>query len=188
MTIESKPKMALDLKRNKADFAVSEIDPISKACQDYLKSETELNDLELLIKQRKENLRQQNELIVQLMEERGVRSIKMRDGQSVDIKPFYTGSITKDKQEEAFQWLREHGYDDIIKNQIIVKFGRAEDDKADQIFSELASKGLDTDRNVKVEPMTLKGFIRELVEGGKELPMETFGVYVGHKIIIKKGK
>ena len=185
MTIESKPKMALDLKRSKADFAVSEIDPISKACQDYLKSETELNDLELLIKQRKETLRQQNELIVQLMEERGVRSIKMRD---VDIKPFYTGTITKDKQEEAFQWLRENGYDDIIKNQVIVKFGRAEDDKADQIFSELAKKGLDTDRNVKVEPMTLKGFIRELVESGKEIPMETFGVFIGHKITIKKGK
>ena len=56
------------------------------------------------------------------MEERGVRSIKMRDGQSVDIKPFYTGSITKDKQEEAFQWLRENGYDDIIKNQITASF------------------------------------------------------------------
>ena len=26
--------------------------------------------------------------IVQLMEERGVRSIKMKDGESVDIKPF----------------------------------------------------------------------------------------------------
>ena len=52
----------------------------------------------------------------------------------------------------------------------------------------MAKKGLDTDRNVKVEPMTLKGFIRELVESGKEIPMETFGVFIGHKITIKKGK
>jgi hypothetical protein len=36
--------------------------------------------------------------------------------------------------------------------------------------------------------MTLKGFIREMIESGKELPMETFGVFVGHKINIKKGK
>jgi hypothetical protein len=133
-------------------------------------------------------LRQQNELIVQLMEERGVRSIKMKDGQSVDIKPFYTGTITKEKQQEAFQWLRDNGYDDIIKNQVVVKFGRAEDEKANNVFTELANKGLDTDRNVKVEPMTLKGFIREMIESGKELPMETFGVFVGHKINIKKGK
>jgi len=178
--------MTLDLRRSKKDFEVNEVDPISKACQDYLKSEDEINNLELMLKSKKESLRQQNELIVQLMEERGVRSIKMKDGQSVDIKPFYTGTITKEKQEEAFQWLRDNGYDDIIKNQVVVKFGRAEDEKADNVFTELANQGLDTDRNVK--PMTLKGFIREMIESGKELPMETFGVFVGHKINIKKGK
>ena len=180
--------MTLDLRRSKKDFEVNEVDPISKACQDYLKSEDEINNLELMLKSKKESLRQQNELIVQLMEERGVRSIKMKDGQSVDIKPFYTGTITKEKQEEAFQWLRDNGYDDIIKNQVIVKFGRAEDEKADNVFQQLANQGLDTDRNVKVEPMTLKGFIREMIESGKELPMETFNVFVGHKINIKKGK
>ena len=180
--------MTLDLRRSKKDFEVNEVDPISKACQDYLKSEDEINNLELMLKSKKESLRQQNELIVQLMEERGVRSIKMKDGQSVDIKPFYTGTITKEKQHEAFQWLRDNGYDDIIKNQVVVKFGRAEDDKASSVYQELANQALDVDRNVKVEPMTLKGFIREMIESGKELPMETFGVFVGHKINIKKGK
>jgi len=180
--------MSLDLRRDKQNFEVSEIDPISKACQDYLKSEDEINNLELLLKSKKESLRQQNELIVQLMEERGVRSIKMKDGQSVDIKPFYTGSITKEKQDEAFAWLRDNGYDDIIKNQVVVKFGRAEDDKANQMYTDLANKGFDTDRSVKVEPMTLKGFIREMLESGKELPIDTFGVFVGHKVKIKKGK
>lgn len=180
--------MTLDLKRDKKDFEVNEVDPISKACQDYLKSEEEISNLELLIKSKKDSLRQQNELIVQLMEERGVTSIKMKDGQAVDIKPFYTGSITKDRQEEAFQWLRDKGYDDIIKNQVVVKFGRAEDEKANQMYTSFLEKGFDIDRNIKVEPMTLKGFIREMIESGKELPMETFGVFVGHKINIKKGK
>tara|TARA_R100000734_G_scaffold19120_2_gene18264 strand:+ start:4991 stop:5533 length:543 start_codon:yes stop_codon:yes gene_type:complete len=180
--------MSLDLRRDKKDFEVNEVDPISKACQDYLKFETEINDLELLLKAKKEGLRQQNEHIVQLMEERGVRSIRMTDGQSVDIKPFYTGSITKEKQEEAFQWLRDNGYDDIIKTQVVVKFGRAEDEQALKVWNSLMNQGLDTERNTKVEPMTLKGFIREMIENGKELPMETFGVFVGHKINIKKGK
>ena len=76
--------MSLDLRRDKKDFEVNEVDPISKACQDYLKSEEEINNLELMIKAKKESLRQQNELIVQLMEERGVTSIRMKDGQSVD--------------------------------------------------------------------------------------------------------
>ena len=123
-----------------------------------------------------------------MFEERGVTSIKMKDGSNVEIKPFYTGSISKDKQEEAFVWLRENGYEDVIKNQVIVKFGRAEDDKAQNLFSDLANQGLDTDRNVKVEPSTLRGLIREIKESGKDIPTETFGVYVGHKVNIKKGK
>lgn len=180
--------MTLNLRKEKSDFEVSEVDPISKACQEQLKLEKEIEDLESLMKAKKDLLRQNGEQIVSLMEERGVKSIKMSDGQSVDIKPFYTGSISKDNQEEAFQWLRDNGYDDIIKNQVVLKFGRAEDEKANQIYSDLASKGLDADRNIKVEPMTLKGFIREMIENGKDIPMETFGVYVGHKINIKKGK
>jgi len=180
--------MTLDLRKEKSDFEVSEVDPISKACQEQLKLEKEIEDLESLIKVKKDLLRQNGEQIVSLMEERGVKSIKMSDGQSVDIKPFYTGTISKDNQEEAFQWLRDNGYDDIIKNQVVLKFGRAEDEKANQIYNDLASKGLDADRSIKVEPMTLKGFIREMIENGKDIPMETFGVYVGHKINIKKGK
>ena len=180
--------MTLNLRKEKSDFEVGEVDPISKACQEQLKLEKEIEDLESLMKAKKDLLRQNGEQIVSLMEERGVKSIKMSDGQSVDIKPFYTGTISKDNQEEAFKWLRDNGYDDIIKNQVVLKFGRAEDEKANQIYSDLASKGLDADRSIKVEPMTLKGFIREMIENGKDIPMETFGVYVGHKINIKKGK
>ena len=180
--------MKLDMRRENSNFEVNEVDPISKACQEYLTEEKEIDDLEILLKTKKESLRQRNEHIVQLMEERGVTSIKMKDGQAVEIKPFYTGSISKDKQEEAFQWLRDKGYDDLIKNQVVIKFGRAEDDKANKLFTDLANQGLDTDRSVKVEPMTLKGFIREMIESGKELPMDTFGVFVGHKINIKKAK
>ncbi len=180
--------MAINLRREEKDFQVTEVDPISKSSQDYLKAEKEVEDLEALIKVKKEVLRKANESLVQLFEERGVTSIKMKDGSNVEIKPFYTGTISKEKQEEAFEWLRDNGYEDLIKNQVIVKFGRAEDDKAKNLFSDLANQGLDTDRNVKVEPSTLRGFIREMVEGGKELPMDTFGVFVGHKVNIKKGK
>jgi len=180
--------MAINLRREQSDFQVTEVDPISKASQDYLKAEKEIEDLEALMKVKKEVLRKANENLVQLFEERGVTSIKMKDGSNVEIKPFYTGSISKDNQDEAFAWLRDHGYEDLIKNQVIVKFGRAEDEKAKELFSDLANQGLDTDRNVKVEPSTLRGFIREMIEGGKNLPIDTFGVFVGHKVNIKKGK
>ena len=33
----------------------------------------------------------------------------------------------------------------------------------------------------KVEPMTLKAFVREQVEGGKKVPFDLFGVYIANK-------
>ena len=33
----------------------------------------------------------------------------------------------------------------------------------------------------KVEPMTLKAFVREQVEGGKKHPFDLFGVYIANK-------
>ena len=43
----------LDLRKEKSDFEVSEVDPISKACQEQLKIEKEIDDLESLMKVKK---------------------------------------------------------------------------------------------------------------------------------------
>ena len=40
---------------------------------------------------------------------------------------------------------------------------------------------INTNKKEKVEPMTLKAFVREQVEGGKELPFDLFGVYIANK-------
>ena len=50
---EMRQQYDLDLRRDKKDFEVNEVDPISKACQDYLKSEEEINNLEMMIKAKK---------------------------------------------------------------------------------------------------------------------------------------
>jgi len=42
--------MAINLRREESDFQVTEVDPISKASQDYLKAEKEIEDLEALMK------------------------------------------------------------------------------------------------------------------------------------------
>ena len=39
-----------------------------------------------------------------------------------------------------------------------------------------------------VEPMTLKAFVREQINEGKEIPMEKFGVFVGAETKISKSK
>ena len=85
--------------------------------------------------------------IPKMMQEMNITKLKLKDGESVEVKPFYYASISQgrgendsdffDRRSKAFKWLRENGLGDIIKNDITVTFGRDEDNKALQ-YAELA--------------------------------------------------
>ena len=70
------------------------------------------------------------EIIPTMLSEMGLSSLKLADGSSVDVKPFYSATITVQNRDKAFNWLRINGLGDIIKNEISVSFGRSEDNKA----------------------------------------------------------
>ena len=60
------------------------------------------------------------EIIPTMMSEMGLSHLKLMDGSSVDVKPNYSASITIANREAAFNWLRNNGLGDIIKNEIFV--------------------------------------------------------------------
>ncbi len=64
-----------------------------------------------------------------LMDEMGVEKIEV-EGASVSCKPVVHASIPVPRKEEAFAWLRENGLDGIIKNDVVVTFGKGEDNIA----------------------------------------------------------
>ena len=126
------------------------------------------------------------EVIPTMLSEMGLSFLKLQDGSSVEVKTNYSATITQANKEAAFNWLRENGLGDIIKNEISVSFGRNEDNKAAD-YAELAKgQGLEPQQKLKVEPMTLKALVRERMEAGKEMPTELFNIYVGNKTTIKR--
>ena len=54
----------------------------------------------------------------------------------VSVKKEFRCTLPKDdsKREHAYQWLRDQGLGDIIKNNVFVTFGKGEDDKAEQLL------------------------------------------------------
>jgi len=126
------------------------------------------------------------EIIPTMMSEMGLSHLKLMDGSSVDVKPNYSASITIANREAAFNWLRNNGLGDIIKNEILVSFGRNEDNKAADYAALARERGFQPTQKLKVEPMTLKALVRERIEAGKELPTELFNVFVGNKTTIKR--
>ena len=125
------------------------------------------------------------EVIPTMMSEMGLAELKLHDGSHLKVSTSYKAHISEANKEMAFNWLRENGLGDIIKNEISVSFGRNEDNKAAD-YAELAKRsGFTPTQKMKVEPMTLKALVRERIEAGKEMPTEIFGVYSENKTTIK---
>ena len=149
--------------------------------------EDQLKIMEEALKEKKKEIdRVSGEVIPTMLSEMGLSQLKLADGSSVDVKPFYSASISAQNKDKAYEWLRNNGLGDIIKNEISVSFGRNEDNKAAN-YAELAkSNGFQPTQKLKVEPMTLKALVRERIEAGKEMPTEIFNIFVGNKTTIKR--
>ena len=147
----------------------------------------EIEKTEKDLKQRKKDLEHiSGEVIPTTMAEMGLSHLKLMDGSSVDVKPNYSANITIANREAAFNWLRNNGLGDIIKNEILVSFGRNEDNKAADYAALAQERGFQPTQKLKVEPMTLKALVRERIEAGKEMPTELFNIFVGNKTTIKR--
>ena len=148
--------------------------------------EKEIEEIESVLKERKDQQRKLlEESIPAMLQELGMKKFTMEDGSTIDIKPFYSASIKEENRAVAYQWLRDNGYDDIIKNTVSVRFGRNEDKLCETLINQLREQNYPVEQAEKIEPQTLKAWAKEMVERGVEFPTETFGVYVGHKATIK---
>ena len=157
-----------------------------KSLADQVKSLRDLEDQvkadEELLKNKKRDIEKiSGEIIPTLLSEMGLSSLKLADGSAVEVKPYYAANISIKNREAAYNWLRNNGLGDIIKNDITVSFGRNEDNKAAEYANLAKSQGYQPTQKLKVEPMTLKALVRERIEKGVEMPMDIFNVFVGNR-------
>ncbi len=181
--------MTIDFEKDQTEVLdkTTNINKLADKIKELQAQQEQLQIQEDAVKQKKKDIEYlSGEVIPTMLSEMGLSFLKLQDGSSVEVKTNYSATITQAKKAEAFNWLRENGLGDIIKNEISVSFGRNEDNKAAD-YAELAkSQGLDPMQKLKVEPMTLKALVRERMEAGKEMPTELFNIYVGNKTTIKR--
>ena len=182
------------------DFEASLTTGVEKLDQDGLKTVAELArkirdeeeyiaSLESDLKSAKKGLQKlTDEDLPTMLQEIGLSSMKLDDGSEVVVKQTYGASILVDNRPAAFEWLREKGYDDIIKNTVACQFGRGEDDKASSFKAIAEKEGYYAEQKTEIHPQTLRAFVKERVENGDDFPMELFGAYVGQRAVIKRSK
>lgn len=161
---------------------------LSEKSNQLQKLDDAIKEAEQTLGQLKAEYRELSEVdIPSMLSELGLSEITLKDGNKISTSTYYSARISEDKRDEAFQWLNNNGFGDIVKNTVSVSFGREEDDSARKLVDSLEDNGYATAQKKWVEPMTLKAFVREQVEKGSDLPLETFNVYIGQKTrIIKK--
>jgi hypothetical protein len=123
-----------------------------------------------------------------MLAEQGLSSLKLADGSAVEVGKSYSCTVKKDNLDSAYQWLRDNGLADIIKNEVYVTFGKGEDNKAEQLLDLAAQEGFEPQQKSKVEPMTLKALYRERVEAGLDMPSDSFHLFVKDKTKISRKK
>lgn len=183
--------MTIDFESDAQAIAVenNSLSAVAELGRQAILLEKDIEDLEATLAERKEALRNlTDERIPDALKEIGMAKFTMTDGSEIEVKPFYSASIPVDRRGEAYEWLRSHGYDDIIKNTVSVQFGRGEDDAAGELIDNIRKQGLLPEQAEKIESQTLKAWVREMVEKGTEFPTELFGAYTGFKAKIKRAK
>ena len=156
----------------------------------------QIRDKEERIQSLEEKLKDEKKALLKLTDEEmpamlaeiGISSFSLDDGSTVEVKQTYGASILVDNRPAAYEWLREHGYDDVIKNTVLCQFGRGEDDLASSFAAFAQQQGYVPQQKTEIHPQTLRAFIKERVEEGEAFPMELFGAWVGQRAVIKRSK
>ena len=133
-------------------------------------------------------LKMTDEDLPSTMADLGLSKFSLDDGSMVSVMATYGASILVKNRPMAYEWLRDNGYDDIIKNIVSCQFGRGEDDQASAFQAFASQQGYPADQNESIHAGTLKAFVKERIEAGDDFPHDLFGAYVGQRAVIKGAK
>ena len=175
-----------EMEKDASTISENSLGKIGAVATDIADTQEEISKLKEQLKTKEDYERKlSREVLQSLFSEVGLSELKLADGRKIKVSEYYTATPLNENRGKVFQWLRDNGFGDLVKNQVTCSFGRNEDEKASGLMSELSDKGLEPAQREWVEPSTLRAFVREQYEAGKELPMDLLGAFVGHKTTIK---
>lgn len=168
------------------DAALARVSELARKQADL---EQQVADAEAKVKDLKAKLARVTELeLPEALDAVGLAEVKLLDGSKVSVDTEYFANISAERQGPAYEWLRDQGHGDLIKNELKTTFGRGEDDQAAELMAEMDARGISYSNAQTVHPQTLKAFVKEQleaesdltpedIEAGKALPRALFGVH-----------
>ena len=122
--------MTIDFEKDQQD-AMKKTDNIQSLADQVERLEGMQQQLEVqenAVKEKKKQIEHiSGEVIPTMMTEMGLSELKLSDGSHLKVATSYKAHISEANKEAAYNWLRNNGLGDIIKNEISVSFGKNED-------------------------------------------------------------
>ena len=120
-------------------------------------------------------------IIPDMMNSMNLKTMKLKDGSEIEISNKFFASALAPKRAEAYQWLRDNGLGNIVKNEITVRFGKDEDNKATQYATLARGQGYEPEQKVSVHAGTLRVALEDLHTRGGQIPSEYFSTFAGYQ-------
>lgn len=181
-------------------FDIQEPSANSSTMERMVSMAKEVVDTEQLVGELEENLdsikKRLNHLktkeMPDLMAEVGVTEVALENGTKVQVKDFVAGSLPKDPsaREKAIAWVVEHDGEDTVRTTLTIEFEKREHNSAMALSDDLRKQGFEPVVQSGIHPQTLLSLVREMLEEGTEVPLDTLGLYAGRttKVIAPKAK
>ena len=166
-----------------------EVTTIAQECVNLKNIEDDIASIEEQLKKKKQEADHiSSKVIPELLAEQGLSEIKLADGSKVSVKQEFRATLPKDevKRDAAYQWLRDQGLGDIIKNNVSVTFGKGEDNKAKQLLDLAAANGYEPNQKSDVAWNTLTALYEERVKAGLDMPSDVFSLWIKDKTKISR--
>lgn len=143
----------------------------------------EIEEIEARLKEVNEKRRRLRENdIPELMQSMGIKLIVTTSGLKIQLREEVRASFPKDhtKREAAFDWLREHNHDGLIKQSFVIQFSRDQEKLAEKFRRDLEKRKipLNIDHKKDLNHQTMLAFLREQQREGEDVPLPLFGAFV----------
>jgi len=159
---------------------------ISKLASIQQRQEADVEKLEGLLKTAKKALRKTSEDdLPGAMQAAGMEEFKTITGLTVKVKETLYASIPKARKPSAIAWLLDHAQSALIKEDVIIPFDKGDHDRMSALTASLEEGGYTVVINETINTGSIKAMIKEMLENGQDVPLDTFGAYFHTRSEIK---
>ena len=169
-----------------AQVTQTEPEKLSQQIKTLQDIQQEIDNHKAKIKELEEREKHFSQVVIpDMMNAMNLKTMKLKDGSEIEISNKFFASALAAKRTEAYNWLRENGLGNIVKNEITVRFGRDEDNKAQQYATLAKGQGYDPEQKVSVHAGTLRLTLEDFHSRGGKIPPELFNTFEKNQTNIK---